>query len=348
MWYRRVWQSSGERAAVDRALSTLLVPLELIFRGAVRARGWAYDRRVLRSASSPIPTLTVGNLTVGGTGKTPLTAWIVSRLAALGHPSAIVMRGYGSDEVAVHRLLNPSVPVYVNRHRIAGVREAQRAGAGVAVLDDAFQHRAIEAEASLVLIAAEDGVESPRMLPRGPWREPLAALDRATLVVTTRKSATRARADEVTKRISELAPGRPQAQAHLRLAGLALLDSASGGLGELRPLSGFHCRLAIAGVAKPETLWAQLREAGVRVEEERAFSDHHRYRPAEVERIRSDADGGPLVMTLKDAVKLGPVLGQDVAIHAAIQEVVWERGGEEIECLLANLTKESPERGRAE
>jgi tetraacyldisaccharide 4'-kinase len=321
--------------------------LELIYRGAVRTRGWAYDRRFFRSAAAPIPTLAVGNLTVGGTGKTPVTAWIASRLGALGHPVAVVMRGYGGDEVAVHRLLNPGVPIHVNRDRIAGVLEAQRAGAQVAVLDDAFQHRAIVADVSLVLIAVEDGVESPRMLPRGPWREPLAALDRATLVVTTRKSATRARADEVAKRISELEPGLPQAQAHLRLAGLANFDNSSGELGELQPLSGFHCRLAIAGVAKPETLWAQLRQAGVEVEEERAFPDHHRYRAAEVERIRREAAAGPLVMTLKDAVKLGPALGPAVAIHAPIQEVVWERGGEEIECLLANLL-ESAERGSAE
>lgn len=347
MWYRRVWQPSAERAAIDRVLSALLVPLELMFRGAVRARGWAYDRRFLESAAPPIPTLAVGNLTVGGTGKTPLTAWIAGRLAALGHPPAVVMRGYGGDEVAVHRLLNPSVPIYVSRDRIAGVREAQRAGARVAVLDDAFQHRAIAPAASLVLIAAEDGVESPRMLPRGPWRESLTALDRATLVVTTRKSATRARADEVAKRISELEPGLPQAQAHLRLAGLATFDGSSGELGAMRPLSGFHCRLAIAGIARPDTLWAQLREGGVRVEEERAFSDHHRYRAAEVERIRRDAADGPLVMTLKDAVKLGPLLGRDVAIHAPIQEVVWESGGEAIECLLANLMG-SPERSRAE
>lgn len=347
MWYRRVWQAPGDRSAVDRVLSALLVPVELIYRGAVLAHGWAYDRRLFGSAAAPIPTLTVGNLTVGGTGKTPVTAWIAGRLATLGHTSAVVMRGYGGDEVAVHRLLNPSVPIHVNRDRIAGVMEAQRAGARVAVLDDAFQHRAIVADVSLVLIAAEDDLDSPRMLPRGPWREPLAALERATLVVTTRKSATRARADEVTERIAGLGLGLPQAQAHLRLAGLATVDVSSGELGELRPLSGFHCRLAIAGVAKPETLFAQLREAGVRVEEERAFSDHHRYRSAEVERIGRVAAEGPLVMTLKDAVKLGPVLGRDVAIHVPIQEVVWERGGEEIECLLADLSK-PPGRRRAE
>lgn len=347
MWYRRLWHSRRRTEPVYHAVSAALIPLELVYRATVRARAWAYDRQVFRSVAAPIPTLTVGNLTVGGTGKTPVTAWFASRLSALGHSPAVVTRGYGGDEVRVHRLLNPGVPVYVNRDRVAGVQQAQRGGATVAVLDDAFQHRAILADMSLVLIAAEDDVESPRLLPRGPWRESLTALDRATLVVTTRKSASLAQAEGVARRVSEIGPRLPQAQAYLRLAGLATYDDSGGALDELLPLSGFQCRLAIAGVAKPETFWEQLREAGVRVAAERAFPDHHRYRPADVERIRREAAGGPLVMTLKDAVKLGSSLGEDVAIHVPVQEVVWERGEDEVERLLTTLF-ESRERDRAE
>jgi len=190
-------------------------------------------------------------------------------------------------------------------------------------------------------------VESPRLLPRGPWRESLAALERATIVVTTRKSASRTTADEVAQRISEIEPGLPQAQAHLRLAGLADYDNRTGGLGEIRPLDGFRCRLAVAGVAKPETLWAQLGEAGAEVEEPLFFPDHYRYRPADVQRIRRDAGAGPLLATLKDAVKLGPQLGGDVDICVPIQEVFWERGQDEIECLVAKLV-ESREESRPE
>jgi tetraacyldisaccharide 4'-kinase len=323
LWYRGLWQPEGRAEPVYRMLSAFL----------------------LKSAVAPIPTLAVGNLTVGGTGKTPITAWFAARLAALGHSPAVVMRGYGGDEVAVHRLLNPGVPVFVAPQRMSGIREAQRAGAGVAVLDDAFQHRAILAHANLALIAAEDGLDSPRLLPRGPWRESLAALERATMVVTTRKAASRATADEVAKRISEREPGLPQAQAHLRLAGLASYDPHTGGLSEIRPLAGFRCRLAVAGVAKPETLWSQLSEAGAVVEQPLSFPDHHRYRPADLQRIRRDAGRGPLIATLKDAVKLGPDLGRDVAIYVPVQEVSWERGQEEIQCLLAKLMESGAESG---
>ncbi len=345
VWYRGLWQPAGRVEPVYRLLSALLVPLEGAYRAVIFARSWAYDRRLLRSVAAPIPALTVGNLTVGGTGKTPITAWFAARLAALGHSPAVVMRGYGGDEVAVHRLLNPTVPVYVAPQRVAGVLEAQRAGAGVVVLDDAFQHRAFLAHASLALIAAEDGLDSPRLLPRGPWREPLAALERATIVVTTRKAASRAMADEVATRIAERVPELPRAQAHLGLAGLAPYDSQTGGLGDLRPLAGSRCRLAVAGIARPETLWAQLSEAGVVVEERRSFPDHHRYRPADVERIRRDLAGGSLIATLKDAVKLGPALGREVAIQVPVQDVSWERGQEEIECLLAKLVGSRVESG---
>jgi tetraacyldisaccharide 4'-kinase len=337
VWYWELWQPEGRVRPIYRVLSLLLVPFENAYRAVISTRSWAYDRRLLSSAVAPLPTLAIGNLTVGGTGKTPITAWFAARLAALGHSPAVVMRGYGGDEVAVHRLLNPGVPVYVAPRREAGIREAQKAGAGVAVLDDAFQHRAIMAHASLALVAAEDGLDSPRLLPRGPWREPLTALERATMVVTTRKAASRAQADEMSRRISELDPGLPQAQAHLRLAGLASYDERTGGLGELGPLAGFRCRLAVAGIAKPETLWTQLSEGGVVVEERRSFPDHHRYRSEDVERIRRDAANGPLIATLKDAVKLGPVLGREVPIHVPVQEVSWERGEEEIECLLAKV-----------
>lgn len=339
VWYRDLWHPEGRAGPLSRLLSALLVPFEGAYRTATAARSWAYDRHLLRAAAAPIPTLAVGNLTVGGTGKTPITAWFAARLASLGHRPAVVMRGYGEDEVSVHRLLNPGVPVYVAPRRLAGVRDAQRDGAEVAILDDAFQHRAILPHAKVVLLAAEDGLDTPRLLPRGPWRESPAALARATIVVTTRKAATRSAADELAKRISELEPGLPQAQAHLRLAGLAVYDGRTRQMGELRPLAGFRCRLGVAGIAKPETVWKQLNEAGVVVDEPLAFPDHHRYRPQDLQRIRHAAGSGPVIATLKDAVKLGPALGGEVALHVPVQEVSWERGQEEIECLLAKLVE---------
>jgi tetraacyldisaccharide 4'-kinase len=337
-WHQRLWSAN---TPAYRALSALLTPAELAYRAGVAVRAWMYDRGILTSMDGSIPTLAVGNLTVGGTGKTPVTAWFAGALAARGLQPAVVMRGYGGDEIEVHRLLNPSVPVHASADRVEGVRRAQQGGAEVVVLDDAFQHRALRADAYVVLVAAEEWTASPRLLPRGPWREPLAALRRATLIVTTRKVASRDEALQVTERLAELYPSVPTAEAHIGLAGLARYDGATGVLGKPAPAQGFRCALAVAGVARPGTVFAQLEEAGVTADEAWGFSDHHRYGREEVDRIAERYWGGPLVATLKDAVKLGAALEPGVELYVPLQTVDWESGREEVDRLMSGFSSES-------
>jgi tetraacyldisaccharide 4'-kinase len=336
-WHERLWKPD---TPAYRAASALLIPAELAYRAAVAARCWMYDRSILTSAEAPIPALGVGNLTVGGTGKTPVTAWLAETLAARGRVPAIVMRGYGGDEIEVHRLLNPEVSVHALADRVEGVRRAQQGGADVVVLDDAFQHRALRADAYVVLVAAEEWSASPRLLPRGPWREPPAALKRATLIVTTRKVATRKEAQRVIGRLSEICPSAETAEAHIGLAGLARYDGASGRLSEPAPAAGFHCALAVAGVARPGTVFAQLEAAGTTADERWGFSDHHRYSGDEIARISGRAQSGPLVATLKDAVKLGPVLDSAIDLYVPLQRVEWESGREAVDRLLTGLERQ--------
>jgi tetraacyldisaccharide 4'-kinase len=334
-WYRRLWAQDKRVGLGYRTLSALLTPAEGAYRLAVSARAWAYDRGLLNSEVGAIPTLTVGNLTVGGTGKTPVTAWFARALVARGLKPAVVMRGYGGDEVGVHRVLNPEVPVVVAAKRVAGVERAGTAGSDVAVLDDAYQHRAIRPDACVVLVAAEDFVETPRLLPRGPWREPLEALNRATLVVATRKMAREDDSLRVVEQLARMAPALPSARAHIRLSGLARYKDES--LDDPVPLAGFRCAVAVAGVARPDAVWHQLRSAGADVDVTRAYPDHHRYSRRDVEEIRRLAYDGPVVATLKDVVKLGAALS-GVDVYVPLQEVVWESGADEVERLLAGLT----------
>jgi tetraacyldisaccharide 4'-kinase len=313
------------------------VPAEAAYRLAVAGRGWAYDRDLFASQAAPIPTLAIGNLTVGGTGKTPLTAWFAGELLDRGCSPSVILRGYGDDEVEVHRLLNPEANVHVSANRVAGVQWVSREGSDVAVLDDAFQHRALRAEANVVLLAVEEWMQRPRLLPRGPWREPLSALQRATLVVATRKVGSPAESERMREHLSRLRPELPQAQAYIGIAGLARYHASEGRLETPLATRGFSCPLAVAGVAKPSTVSRQLEQAGVSVGRFAAFSDHHRYKEPELERIRLAAAGGPLVATLKDAVKLGPALAADLEIYVPLQEIIWESGEDEIECLITNL-----------
>ncbi|KPK82123.1 MAG: hypothetical protein AMS25_03535 [Gemmatimonas sp. SM23_52] len=337
-WRERLWNAAEPAGLGTRTLSALLTPTEWLYGLAVAARNWAYDRELLSSSAGPIPTLAVGNLTVGGTGKTPVAAWFAGVLRARGRRPAIVMRGYGGDEVEVHRLLNPEVPVHVSADRLAGVRWAQVAGADLVVLDDAFQHRAIRADLAVALIAAEEWVETPRLLPRGPWREPLKALSRADLVVITRKVASATEAARVGERLAALLPALPRAVGHIGLGELARYQGPEGALGEPFAARGFHCALAVAGVAHPEAVRRQLQQEGVMIDSWRAFPDHHHYSRADLLQIRRDAGPGPVLATLKDAVKLGPALAPEVDIYVPLQEVAWESGREQIECLLAQLS----------
>lgn len=330
-WFVRLWARNR--------LATLLAPAEWLYRGVVGTRSWAYDRGLLRSTAAALPALCVGNLTVGGTGKTPLAAWFASAFLARGRSPAVVMRGYGGDEVVVHQLLNPDVPVIASVDRVAGVRAAADAGADSVVLDDAFQHRAIRADENVVLIAAEDWHDDPRLLPRGPWREGLGALRRATLAVVTRKVAPEADATHVAERVAAAAPGVPVARAHIGLSGLVHFEGAAAMPRELLPLADFRCGLAVAGVAKPETVWSQLEAAGVRIDERRAFSDHHRYSAADIEMMNRASASGPLVATLKDAVKLRPLLARNANLYVPLQRVEWEDGAAAVDATIERTFK---------
>jgi tetraacyldisaccharide 4'-kinase len=252
------------------------------------------------------------------------------------------MRGYGGDEVLVHRVLNPTVPVYPSPDRVAGVRLAADSGCDAVVLDDAFQHRAIRADENVLLIAAEDWVDRPRLLPRGPWREGLSALRRATLVVVTRKVAHEAEGEHVALRISEIAPDVPVARAHLELSVLARFDGSTSSIGEAVPMDGFRCALAIAGVAKPATVWQQLEAAGVQMDQRRAFPDHHRYSASDARGMDDAGRSGPLISTLKDAVKLRSIVAPDIEIYVPVQRVVWESGTADLEATIERLLARQP------
>ncbi len=297
-WVPRWW--AGEGGAAGRILDVALVPAESAFRGIAAVRNGAYDRAVLRAERAPVPVVSVGNLAVGGAGKTPVSAWIAARLLGWGRRPAVALRGYGDDEVRVHRELNPQVPVFAAARRIDAARAAGNAGCDVVVLDDGFQHRALARDLDVVLIAVEGWRARPRVLPRGPWREGPAALRRADVVLLTRKSASRERAEAVAKEVAAWAGGKPVVSCHLAPGRLAPLRE--GEEMEPRALADREV-LAVAALADPAPFVAHLRGWGARVEEA-LFGDHHAFTAREAEALAARAEGRVVVMTHKDAVKL--------------------------------------------
>ncbi len=303
---RAYWSGESPRL-VSAGLSLLAAPLSVLFATGVRIRNVLFDRGWLTVDSPPIPVVSVGNLAVGGTGKTPVSRWLVDLLIERGQRPAIVARGFGEDELLLHRRWHPDIPVIRAPRRIEGVRAAAARGCTVAVVDDGFQHRALDRTLDLVLLSPAHPLPI-RLLPRGPFREPLRSLRRAHGVLVTVKSPDEnATADGILDEVRSM-PGHPPARL------LSLLPGPWCDL-EGRPASPpAGPLLALTSVAQPGS-FVSLVESRSAPEASRtdrgvellAFPDHHPYTPAELGRILETAGDRMLVTTEKDAVKLLPL-----------------------------------------
>lgn len=323
----RRWESTSPGS---RALRTALGPLAMAYGLVVRARNTAYDRGILRSYPLGLPTISIGNLTVGGTGKTPLTSWFAARLIELGARPAILLRGYGGDEVLVHRLLTPRAIVVAGADRVNSAAEAREKGATVIVLDDGFQHRRAKRDVDLVVISA-DRHGHLRLLPAGPWREPMESLRRATHIVVTRKRTTPLHAREVLGYASRMAPAA--STAIVNLAGDTLVQWATHARRPIESLSG-KVTLAISAIGDPRAFESQLRAVGTRTAS-RIFRDHHAFSVREVDKLAYEATAADFtVCTLKDAVKLAPLWPPSAPpLWYLSQRVSIELGAEDLEGL---------------
>jgi tetraacyldisaccharide 4'-kinase len=328
----RVWSGRGIGARAARAL---LSPFEITYRAAVGARGWLYDAGLRRVESFSVPVVSVGNLSVGGTGKTPVAAWIAKRFVEKGATPGIVLRGYGGDETIVHERLNVGVPVVVAPDRSRGIREAIAHGVDVVILDDAFQHRRAARDADVLLVDADSWSGSVRLIPAGPWREPLRAATRANLVVVTRKIASVRTVEDAKRAVAAAAPRVPMAVAHL--AAGELHSTATGQTLPLHVLRGADL-MAIAAVARPESFFAQLTELGA-VVRPHAFPDHHAFTRAEARHLAAESGSSDFVVcTLKDAVKLESLWPAEAgSLWYVSQRLRIEDGQVQIDRLLENI-----------
>ncbi|MBI4878532.1 MAG: tetraacyldisaccharide 4'-kinase, partial [Planctomycetes bacterium] len=181
-------ESAGGGFEFGRTLLGSLAALASLPYGlAVRLRNRAYDAGLLRARCAAAVVVSVGNLSVGGTGKTPLVAMLARAARAAGRTPAILLRGYRrgarraaeSDEAALHARLAQGVLVVADPDRVRGAERALAAGADLLILDDGFQHRRLKRDLDLVLADARDPFAGGRLLPRGLLREPLSSLARA-------------------------------------------------------------------------------------------------------------------------------------------------------------------------
>jgi len=297
----RFWRRDASGGVIVRAA---LWPLSVLYGTVMRVRNLAYAREVLTVVTPAVPTVSIGNLSVGGTGKTPLTAWLASVLAARGARAGIVLRGVGGDEPKVLAQLVPDAVIEVDPDRVAGAARAVARGASVLLLDDAFQHRRIGRVCDIVVWSADAAAEVDQVLPAGPLREPVDGLRRAGLIIVTRKAAPRAVADAVMQRLQATAPLVPRCV--VALSADTLVEVPSGAVSPLAELAERPV-VAVSGIGDPEAFERQLAACGARVTGVR-YADHHAYSPTDVADLLGRIPaGGMVVCTLKDAVKLAPL-----------------------------------------
>jgi tetraacyldisaccharide 4'-kinase len=326
-----------ERRGAATLARLVLLPLALLYRGVMVARAAAYRRGWLAVRALPAPSVAVGNLSVGGSGKTPLAAWIARRYQRRGRTPAILLRGYGGDEPLVHRRLAPGAVVVADPDRVAGARRAVAQGADVLVLDDAYQLLHVARDLNVAVVSAESARAARWPLPAGPWREGWGALERAECVVVTRKRATARAAEALAAQLARRCPGVPVAVAHLELDHLEGMRS-----GLRRPLAVLEDRrvVAAAGIADPLSFAVQVRSLGARVEL-LSFPDHHPYARQDVARlVRAAAEADYVVITEKDAVKLRERWPGDAPEPlVATLAVRWEANGRLVEDALDSVLR---------
>jgi len=306
--------ADGGGGAAGALLRPLLGAMAAGYGVIIAARNARYDqpRAALRVDG---PVVSIGNLTTGGTGKTPMTIHVVERLRAMGWQPAVVSRGYASggglgDELRLVREAVPGTPCIANPDRVAGARSAlAEHGADVVVLDDAFQHRRIARDLDLVLVDATAPFGGGRLLPRGRLREPIASLARADAVILTR-------ADQLDA--DRLAEARAAVAAHAGDKPILVCvhrAQAPRALNTERPSPGAAAStkyFLMSGIARPDAFEQTARACGLRVVGHARFADHRRYTSRDVTSVCSQvsaAGGERLLVTEKDAVKLAEIPG---------------------------------------
>jgi len=311
----------------------ILSPLGWLYRGVAEVRNAMYDRGVLESHSLGAPTVSVGNITTGGTGKTPLVVLIAEILAGRGETVCVLTRGYGRANPKERVLVSDGTQVLANAKtggdepvEIAGrllgkaivvadadrVRAAkwakERFGVTTFVLDDGFQHRRVKRDVDIVCIDATDPFGNGRVLPAGRLRESLDSLSRASAFVITRSDL----ADDIDRIKTTLRKFNPNArifEAKSSIAGFVGLDEFLNGWVESDAETVPGKLYAFCGLGNPENFFESLRR-GVSLAGVHKFRDHHEYSQKDIDVIESEAEwsgAAGLVTTAKDAVKLAEV-----------------------------------------
>ncbi len=306
-----------------------LAPLAAhLYERVIRIRNGLYDLHWMPIRYAPLPVISIGNLTAGGAGKTPMTMLLAELFSGIGLKPAIVSRGYkgsagsspirvptdgswrefGDEPVLMARKL-ANVPVIVSRKRWPGAVMAQKAfDADLVILDDGFQHRALARDADILLIDARRPPQHDRMLPMGYLRDPLDRVKQAHIVVLTHSDETD-HVEEIEDWLAKMTPVTPVFRARHTCAGL--FDTRIDAMRDPESLRSIPVAV-LCGIANPSGLISQLKNLGSRIVDQAVFKDHHAYNRDEINRAIRQAmalGAQAIVTTAKDDIRLMHTLG---------------------------------------
>jgi len=328
-------------------VGALLSPFSLLYGGAVECRNHLYDEKLMPVRRLPCPVVSVGNLTVGGTGKTPTVIMLAKLLLERGWRPAVLSRGYGgksgSDIIVVsdgssvlvdHTVAGDepvliakslrSVPVVTGtrRHR-AGIIAIERFRANVLILDDGFQHRALARDVDIVLLDAASPFGNGCMLPRGMLREPMKSLSRASVIVASAPAQGREEEGNLKETLAAYSPAAPLFHGYRRAA--EITDGFLNPAGTPESLAGKKV-LAFSGIAEPQGFQKTAAPLSGGLIRFITFPDHHRYGKSDIDRIRRaqrESGADCILTTEKDAVKLVdfPDFVRNISVLRIVMEI---------------------------
>lgn len=305
--------------------SLILPPLSTLYGAITRTRASLYNRGTFRAAKLSKPVISVGNITAGGTGKTPLVEWVTRTLAASGRKVCILTRGYGRENPRNRVIVSDGTQVYSNpteagdepyllAKNLEGtasvISDANRFSAGEGalkhlgsdcfVLDDGFQHMQLARDLNIVTLDATDPWGGGRMLPIGTLREPLTGLKRADCIVLTRCDQAE-NLDDIESEAANLSGDRPIFRSKMITGNFVPLNSSQSTSERQNPVGAF------CGIGNPSSFITILQELGYELVMQKFFEDHHRYNQADVDdlvQLTKLTGAKCLITTAKDAVKL--------------------------------------------
>ncbi len=333
--------AGGPLAWTLRGLAVLPAALYALL---LRLRRWAYRSGLLRVRRLKAPVISVGNVTVGGTGKTPAVEWLARRLSENGRKPAILSRGYGphiqsasgnrgrNDEGLLLERRLPDVPLYANPDRVAAGQDALKGGADCLLLDDGFQHLRLHRDLDIVLVDALDAFGGGWVIPAGTLREPPSCLRNADLVVLTRVDLAPANTlDDIRRRLRDLAPGAALVEAVHSPRALVRVDG-----GETEPpnhLAGQRVYL-FCGIGNPQAFLRTAQALEADVVSALYLPDHFGFTRRDVLRVALECErsGAQAALTTeKDAVKIGGAWPGPSPLYALRVEMEFVAGLDRLE-----------------